>query len=152
MAKLSKWAPPDSYFGAEWPDYFVFLGQHRESDSLTRSNFECGLNALGGESDSVIVVRERHWAVGWVEWIAIHESDVAALEKANAIYNALDSYPVVNEDHWANLESEEAEKYWATLPISERVELCADHGVSIYAARHDWVPSNDGSLDEYLRG
>lgn len=36
----------------------------------------CMLRELGGESETVRVVRESHWAVGWVEWIAIHESDI----------------------------------------------------------------------------
>ena len=79
---LKRWTMPNSYFGAVWPNYYVFLGQHRDSDALTRSNFTCGLKALGGESETVEVVRESHWAVGWVEWIAIHQDDAAALVDA----------------------------------------------------------------------
>jgi len=50
-------------------------------------------------------------AVGWVEWIAIHESDAAALAIANKISDALEDYPVVNEDHWSQLEWDEACDY-----------------------------------------
>lgn len=142
--KIKRWELPDSYFGAEWPEYYVFLGQHRESDALARSNFRCGLEALGGESETVIVVRERHWACGWVEWIAIHESNEAALEYADSTLCALDSYPVLNEDDFCELENEEAEHYWQSMPLRYRVELCQDAGVSIFAARHDWLPMDDG--------
>ena len=64
--KLNLWQHPESYYGAAWPDSYVFLSQSRDSDALTRSNFECGLELLGGESDTVQVIRERHWACdGW---------------------------------------------------------------------------------------
>lgn len=119
---LNRWTRPGSYFGAEWPEYFVFLARNRDSDTLTESNFQCGLEAIGGEVGAietsegevypVTVVRESHWACGWVEWIAIHESNAAALRIADQIADKLESYPVVNEDHWSELEQTEADKVW----------------------------------------
>lgn len=143
---LNRWTLPDSYVGAEWPEYFVFLSQARDSDALSRSNFECGLRALGGESESVVVVRERHWAVGWVEWIAIHESDVTAILSADEIACALSDYPVLDESHFSELEWTEAEQYWESLQLSERVELCAEAGISIFAARRNYIPSDDSGF------
>jgi len=108
---LDLWTYPDSYAGATWYDYYVFLGQHRDSDSLTRSNFICGLEALEKilsiDFDSEGVISENHWAVGWVEWIAIHKDNFEALEIADEIAKSLEDYPVVNEDHWSNLETDE---------------------------------------------
>ena len=93
---MKKWSMPDSYFGATWPDYFVFLGQNRDSDVLTRSNFRTALKALGGEDgDDVVVVRESHWAWGWVESIAILDSNEAAIKLANEMEARLDDYPGV---------------------------------------------------------
>lgn len=120
---LHLWERPGSYYGATWEGYFVFLGQNRESCSLTRSNFQCALAAIGGETAAietedgeeiypVTVVREGHWACGWIEWIAIHESNAAALEIADRIAEKLDSYPVVNEDHFSELEDSEAQSVW----------------------------------------
>jgi hypothetical protein len=153
-ANLTRWKTPNSYFGAEWPEYYVFLSQHRDSDALTRSNFICGLEAIGGgASETVHVVREGHWAVGWVEWIAIHESDLAALAKADKLLDDLDDYPVLNEEHFSDLEYTEAERYWASLSVRESMELCAEHKLSIFAARRDYLPHDDsGMLVDYLRG
>lgn len=110
---LNRWAKPDCYAGAAWPDYFsAGVGQSRDSDALERSNFICMLRALGGESETVLVIREGHWAVGWIEWLAIHETDSKALETADQIKAALADYPVVNEDHWSMLEDEEANEVW----------------------------------------
>lgn len=153
MRHLQKWTRPDYYSGAVWPEYFVFLAQHRESDALTRSNFTCGLKKLGGESDTVRVVRERHWAVGWVEWIAIHESDTAACEKADAMLADLDAYPVLDENHFSELEWSESVDYWRSLTVRERADLCRAARVSIFAARRDEIPTDDsGYILEKLRG
>lgn len=133
---LKRWTLPDSYWGASWPDYYVGLSRHRESDSLTRSNFECYLKAIGGENgDTVRVIRESHWAVGWIEWIAIHESNTEALTIADEIEGKLEGYPVVNEDHWSDLEWNEVHDYWESMTLRERVEWCRDAGESIFAAR-----------------
>jgi len=153
LKAIARWVRPDNYGGAQWPEYFVFLGQSRDSDALERSNFEQGLAALGGESDTVLVVSERHWAVGWVEWIAIHESDTAALIAADSMACALSDYPVLDEEHHSELEYNEVQEYWASLRVRERIELCAEHGLSIFAARRDYLPPDDsGSLFDSLRG
>lgn len=146
LKAIKRWTLPDSYAGAEWHEYFVFLAQHRDSDAFTRSNFTCGLEALGGESETVIVVRERHWAVGWVEWIAIHESDTEALEAADEMLCSISDYPVLNESHFSELENEEAEHYWQSLPLRYRVELCQEAGVCVFAARHDYIPREDSGF------
>lgn len=150
---MRRWVNPEAYFGEQWPEYYVFLSQHRESDTLTRSNFTCGLEAIGGESDTVVVVHERHALVGWVEWIGIHCTDDDALEAADTVLKRLDAYPVVNEDHWSDLEWEEAQEAWKNLDIRGRIELCASAGVSIFAARRDWIPEEDtGYIKEQLIG
>lgn len=134
---LKRWTLPDSYFGAEWPDWYVFLGQHRDSDLLTRVNFDEGLKLIGGESETVQVIRESHWAVGWVEWIGIHESDAKALQQADEIAAALADYPVVDEEAWSQREWDETHDWWGRMSVRERGELCAEEGVSIFAARRD---------------
>lgn len=136
---LKRWTRPSSYIGAEWPSYFVFLGRHRDSDALSRANFDAALKAIGGEqsrdSDDgeevlplVLVVEESHWAVGWVQWIAIHESATDALAKAQAIVEKLDRYPVVDEELWSEYETDEANEVWANCySPSERVRYIREH-------------------------
>lgn len=124
---LTRWTMPDSYFGATWEDYFgAGVGQSRDSDTLTRSNFECLQQALGElpdfippsqtddeeEIQSRRVISESHWAVGWVEWIPIHESDTAALELCEEIAAGLEDYPVIDESDWSDLEYDEFIEAW----------------------------------------
>ena len=150
---LKKWTHPDNYIGEDWPEWFVFLGQHRDSDALTRSNFECGLARLGGESETVQVIRERHWAVGWVEWIGIHESAADKLRTAETLLEKLEGYPVLDDEHFSDLEWKEAGQAWAGLSVRERVDLCREAGASIFAARREWPPADDsGYIFEALRG
>jgi len=155
---LERWTRPDSFMAMDsgWQyskAAFVFLGRHRDSDLLTESNFECALAALGGESDTVRVVREGHWAVGWVEWIAIHESDTKALNIADDILCALSDYPVLDESDFSEREWNAAQDCWESLPLSERLDLCRKADVSIYAARHNYIPEQDnGYITEVCLG
>ena len=109
---LNLWKTPESWYGTPWNGHYVFLGQNRDSGCLTRSNFRKGLEALGGKSDKVIVVRESHWVCGWIEWIAIHKTAAVALKIADKLAGALECYPVLDETDFSELETEEAENIW----------------------------------------
>jgi hypothetical protein len=150
---LEKWTRPDSYAGATWYDYFTFLGRHRDSDLLTESNFDAALKALGGESETVVVNRCSHWAVGWVESIMIHESDSKALAIADELAAALSDYPVLDEDDFSNREFEAVLAFWdgwrGSPDYSHRIHVIKDWNkrhehwgnkfkpVPFLAARHD---------------
>ena len=121
--RLERWTMPPDYFGAEWPEYYsAGVGRSRDSDCGEESNFHAMLAGLGGESDTVHVVRESHWAVGWVEWIAIHESDEKSLRAADAMQEQLEDYPVLDEEDYSQREWDECERVWSDCySASERV-------------------------------
>ena len=126
---------PSHYYGEVWPDYYAFLYHHRDSDILTDCNFEVGVERLGGEKDDeetgdplVCVVREGHDAVGWVEWIAIHESQEELLIKANEMLKKLEGYPVLSEDKLSEKEQEEADRIWKeNYNERERIEYMREN-------------------------
>ncbi len=171
---LHRWTHPDSYGGHDPIGDYQLCGQSRDSDALERSNykriFEDLLKKaveLGQPEDTETDYREdepkqwvydfraNHWAVGWVDQVIIRkEAPEALIHFAEEIRDAIDSYPVYDEEHFSELEVEEAENYWGSMPVKERYELIKEWApeVSIFAARHDYVPSNDGGLDEQLRG
>jgi hypothetical protein len=125
---LKKWTMPRNYFGEEWPEFFVGLSQTRDSDCLERSNFACFLAGLGGESETVLVIREGHWACGWVEWIAIHQDATQAIEKAEKMMERLEDYSVLNEDDFSEREEKEAGEVWKDCySVKERIEYIRGH-------------------------
>jgi hypothetical protein len=137
---LKLWTLPSSYFGEEWNEHYRFLGQNRDSDALARSNFRSALAAIGGEKTietededdpaalAVTVVRESHWACGWVEWVAIHKDNVEALRKADEIMGGLDDYPVVDEHDYSELEQDDANLTWKNCySEKERVAYIREH-------------------------
>jgi hypothetical protein len=134
--RLGEWSMPDSYFGATREGCYVFLSQHRDSDTLERSNFRSALEAIGGESVSeggARVVREGHWAVGWVEWIAIPFGPSVALAKANEIMEGLEGYPVVDEEDWSELEQDDANEVWSKCyDWHERLEYVRERPDEFY--------------------
>lgn len=126
---LKRWTKPDHYAGASWPEYYSSgVGQSRDSDDLEESNFAVMLKDLGGESDTVLVVRESHWAVGWVEWIAIHQSDDKALAIADRNKKRLADYPVLDENDWSDRETESANRVWTECySVKERIDYIREH-------------------------
>lgn len=139
---LKLWKHPSCYVGATWDGWYVFLGCNRESDCLTRANFDEALERLqpfkvaeivGGDVEdadlaSVQTVRENHWAVGWVEWIAIHQSNESALRAADEMAGQLENYPVLSEERWSEYEQEEANQVWANCyDAKERVAYIRQH-------------------------
>lgn len=148
---LTRWQVPDSYFGQHWDEYFVGLGQHRDSDALGRSNFRAALEALGGESETVHVVREGHWAVGWIEWIAIHESNIEALKIQYDIERSLANYPVLDESDLCEEEAEEADEVWRNCyDEKERIEYVRENSSQFYFA--SWSDLRNVIRGEYFTG
>jgi hypothetical protein len=129
MNNLTRWTMLEYYAGDTWPDYYLAgVGQSRDSDCLEQSNFATMLHLLGGESETIIVVHEGHWAVGWVEWIAIHETDDEAMQIADAAQERLQDYPVLDEDDWNEREQEAASETWKNCYSErERIEYIRKH-------------------------
>ena len=156
---IGLWSYPADYAGIDWTGWYPFLGQNRDSGCLDRSNFRVALRILealpafevfdpnnpidlthcvGG----VQVARCNHWAVGWCETIYVHSSATAGLRLADDMVARLQDYPVLDEVDFYDLESEVATEYWKGMGIQERIEWCVEYRVSIFAARHAFVPDD----------
>lgn len=106
-------------------------GQNRDSDSLTRSNFAVQLAELerleaaaqsANEDAEYIDLYElhsfNHWACGWVE-IVIVRPGTAAAEYAAELAESLEDYPVADEEHFSQLETDEAAESWERYGASD---------------------------------
>jgi hypothetical protein len=111
---LKRWKTPRNYYGESWEGWWAApVGRSRDSNILEESNWIVQLERIP-ESETVQVVRESHWAAGWVEWLAIHESDRGALAEAEEVGNKLENYPILDEDHYLELE-------WKTMEASDNL-------------------------------
>jgi hypothetical protein len=131
---IKRWTRPRDYAGASWPEYFSSgVGQSRDSDALERANFQAMLTLLGGESETVIVVRESHWAVGWVEWIAIHDTDTKTLKIADDAMGRLGDYPVLDDELFSRIEDDECSEVWLNCyDTKERANYLRKHVGKVY--------------------
>jgi len=121
------WTRPDSY-GGHSPDGDIVLAvQHRDSDTLERSNFdsildifknkgiyvEDGWNVDDPDPDRPYAFRAGHWAVGWIEYIIVPQTaNLEILTLAGEILCSLSDYPVVNDEHYSALQYDEATTIW----------------------------------------
>jgi len=150
-----KWSPnkigtafdsAENFIG-EHAEGYIIMAQHRDSDSLSRSNWEVAVKMFPDAK----VVRYRHWLVGWTEQLLLSlDAPEEELIRAAQMREDLDDYPVLDEQHWSELEYNEAYEYWESLSLRERIELCSRHRVSIFAARRDELPETPtGELCTY---
>jgi hypothetical protein len=133
MERYAKFRPtafdPAGYCLDDRQDWLVLgVAQTRDSDALSRSNFEQALEALGGESKTVEVHRFGHWGPGWFEIIIIDPSDNERVEIGADIERALADYPVLNDEDFSEKESEEANETWSNCyNWQERINYIRDN-------------------------
>ena len=106
--KCNRAGHPCAYWG-ERGAWLVVCGRHRDSDALEESNFIATLKRLGGESDTVAIEQESHWAVGWVEHLLVNPADIARVEMAQEIRDGLEDYPVVDDETFFQVEHD---RFW----------------------------------------
>ncbi len=96
-----------AYFGdrGDWP---VAYAVHRDSDVLERANYAAMLKLLAEcDSDDYAEETASHWAVGHVSHILVRPGTEAE-EIAIKAQEALEDYPVIDDEELSNLEYEEA--------------------------------------------
>lgn len=123
---IAKWKSDSNYMGEDYSEYYIAVSHHRDSDLIAESNFYSIKEYLEHYyPDQTEVVRLGHWAVGWVELLLIHESNVHACDEADQIIADLENkYPIYDEDDWSRRVYESAEEIWLNSPEWEREELC----------------------------
>ena len=151
---LKRYTRPKDFM--DWADfdrreYFVAIGRHRDSDALTRSNFRVMLATLGGESETVQVLRDSHWAVGWVEVIYVHESNADACQIADEQLAHLEDYPALDEQDLSKLEQEEADLTWRKCYTEkDRIAYIREHRQQFEF--HDWADLRACVRGKYYSG
>jgi hypothetical protein len=125
---LERWKRPPCYMGEEWYDYYsAGVGQSRDSDVLERANFKSMIDALDEAEVEYEVPHESHWAVGWVEWIAIPDTEVKGLKIADDLIGKLNDYPILDEELYSQMEDEECRETWKWMSEKDRLEYLIDH-------------------------
>ena len=123
------------------------IGRNRdtEHEPLTASNWAVFMSALE-EVDPDGEYHEAHsfghWACGWFEIVLVSNSAPESIRVlVGETVSALADYPVLDEMDWSEREHEYISDIWQNCySLSERIQLCADAGVSIFASRRDYPP------------
>ncbi|WOH64115.1 hypothetical protein [Bradyrhizobium sp. BWA-3-5] len=104
-------------------DYYCSgVFQSRDSGAMERHSFRCMLIALGGESESIVVVRESHCVRGWIDRIAIHKGNHEALRKADSIAALRQDYRIINLSDRSEKVGHEANKAWRPNFLPGRIK------------------------------
>lgn len=164
------WTKPAYYAGFSPDGDYCVASRTRDSELPYRHNYEVILGRLKalplspenpGDWDEEVTPngpvydwRANHWACGWVEYLMVSaKAPDSVLIEAAAILKALDDYPILDEDSYGEKEWDEVVEAWNDRSLKERVDLCREAGVSIFAARRNYLPLDDsGRIFEALRG
>lgn len=155
----SAWTHPDSYYGRTWEGWHYVIGKHRDSGCLDQSNYafvqeklSAWLNVEGSGVEENLC---RHWAVGHTEEIMIsRDAPMEAVEIVADILRRLHDYPVLDESHYTDLQTECADSTWENMSENERLEILTKYGFenTEEKAKQNYMPQGDdnGYLWEYL--
>jgi len=159
-AVLELWKTPRDYAGPDFPDYYLGLARHRDSETLENANFDSMLEKLGGEhtspefakthpdTEEVMVTRASHWAVGWAEQILVHK-DSPLVPELESMLNSLEDYPVLDEDKLTEMESAKMADDWETYGQAEVLNaLSKVEGMGEYDTWEKLPPDLAQSLQE----
>lgn len=136
-----------AYWG-ERDGWLIAYAQHRDSDTITRSNWASFVKALGGESDTVAIERSNHWAVGWVDYLIVDPQDLERVKLAEELRSRLEDYPVLDEMEWSKLEWNEYLDGWKDYGASDFVRgLKSKFGLSDVAEE---LLDQDGELQSFF--
>jgi hypothetical protein len=145
------------YFG-DHGGWYMVAGQHRESDSLTRSNFTVlveRLQKVDPEGKGFTFERFSCSLVGWRDHLLVAPHARQSLRVAVAAARDLEAYPVLDEDHWLNLEFKKTAEWWEQESDSFRLDCCKECDIDPAAADCDSLGDAlefdlNGRLYEYL--
>lgn len=169
---VQEWSPTgfDHSIGAfsrldEYQHWLVLpFIQTRDSQPYERANYDAVVEALDGActkhwwfwwqgqqvegepdySNDYQEHRFGHWGPGWYDVIIV-KPDTEAAREAQSITDAFENYPCVDEEKLSEYEWEEAEEYWGSMSIGDRIEVIASgkYGIeaNIFAARRDELPA-----------
>ena len=139
---IEKWEYPSNYMGTDYEGYYILYSMNRDSDYLTVSNFETILklfedigvkviNDYDMSSDKhpyVINVRARHWAVGWIDTIMIHEDASSVIwDQVESINNSLSDYPILDDDDYYQKESDIINESYESYIKDEFMDIIKKH-------------------------
>ena len=85
--------------------WLLCVGQHRDSTILEQSNFIVARQTLDKVGAEYEVLGFNHWAVGWIEELAVHPDYRQHVE---AIMSDLADYPILDEMHYSEMQFEQA--------------------------------------------
>ena len=98
------------------------VSQTRDSDALDRSNFETMQRILDDAGGDYEVHRFGHWGPGWFEIILVEPGTKCASE-AEECEGALANYPVLDDENFCELETQEADEVWRECyTVADRIE------------------------------
>jgi len=146
MQPYGKYAPtPLDTKGLALPDRQDWLvgpcTLSRDSDAVSRANWQALLNLLRATDGDFEVHRFGHWACGWFELLLVRPGS-AAETMAHDAESALADYPILDDELFSLEEHSDAIETWRAMRHRERRTLLRESGDNPRKCRNVNPPSS----------
>ena len=124
------WEHPQYYIGYSPKGEILAMSIHRDSTIMEKSNWEVLKKRIDFEKEGQEYAYEweaSHCFVGWVRYLMI--KTYAPDEVLNAFMKSMDdleSYPILDEEHYSNMRMEELSEYLHALPYDDIIEMMVE--------------------------
>jgi len=166
---MEKWKSPSEYAGFDPVGDYVLYARTRDSALITNCNWDELVKAMEPgkaecinakrypDTEDVIVpavytFSAGHWACGWVEYLMVRaEASQDVIDKAQALEDALEGYPILNDSAYYEKVSEASQEYWDSMSMAEKVSTWVEHKdseTSLFAVRRGY--DADQCVQEYI--
>lgn len=98
-----EFAGPDRAYWGDQGDWLILAGKHRDSDALSRANFDAAIELARDRGVKCETMTAGHWLVGHVSYVIVPPTD-AARALAEYIAEQLADYPVLDDDRLCEYE------------------------------------------------
>jgi hypothetical protein len=76
--------------------------------------------------------------------ILVDDQNEEKTRVAEEIERCLSDYPILDDEKFSSAMESAISEFWEECGMRERIQYCSDYGISIFAARHNYIPDNDG--------
>ena len=142
---LVRWRNYSNYEGHDFVEYFIVLECPADAGPAQRSNFLEAERLIKLDTPStlrhmVITPRFSDHYYRWRRFLMVHQDCAPGLRIADEVVAKLEGHELLSKDAYLNEARGFLRRLWSKYSRRRRMEICAEAGVSIFAARHQSFP------------
>lgn len=111
---------------------FIPVSRHRDSEALTRSNWDSAFDTLKVYRSDISTAYFTHSLVGWVELATYNTGNTKLSQAVDTMRREIEAYPILDEELFSDYE-------WADNHPENSTECYSDDQTCTESCGRDWA-------------